>query len=88
MKKIKEKEKVLVFDVEKIIVSKQPETLLGRLKQNLALANKYDVKIVVVSFASKPENLRAEQELKSLIKVFGTEKQAKQSTMTLHEELR
>ena len=87
MKKIKEKNKVLVFDIEKIILSGQSEVLLGRLRQNLLLAKKYDVRIVVASFASSPLNLRSEQDLKSLIKVFGCEKQGKVSVKNLYEDL-
>jgi RNase P/RNase MRP subunit p30 len=81
---IKEKEKVLVFDMEKIIVpSRQREMLLGRMQQNLMLAKKYKLRTVICSFASKPENLRAEAEYASLIRSFSYEELAKQAVNNL-----
>ncbi len=82
---MKEKEKVLVFDMEKIIIhSRAREMLLGRMMQNLMLAKKYKLTTVICSLATKPEHLRAEMEYASLIRSFGYEELAKQATENLH----
>lgn len=80
---MKEKEKVLVFDMEKIITSKFRDKLLGRMKQNLMLSRKYKLNCIICSFATKPENLRAEKEYSSLIRALGYEKEAKKAVNTL-----
>ncbi|MCF7866430.1 hypothetical protein K9L67_02480 [Candidatus Woesearchaeota archaeon] len=79
-KLIKEKNKTLVFDIEKILESKEPEKILGRMKQNLKLAKKYDLKIIICSMATKPENLRTTKHYQALIKTLGYEEQAKKAT--------
>ncbi|MGV8163023.1 MAG: hypothetical protein ACP5N2_06855 [Candidatus Nanoarchaeia archaeon] len=82
---MKEKEKVMVFDMEKILLaSKMRELLLGRMIQNLMLAKKYKLETIICSFATKPENLRTEMEYASLIRAFGYEDLAKQATNNLH----
>lgn len=81
---MKEKEKIFVFDMEKIILnSREREKLLGRMIQNLMLVKKYKLQSIICSFASKPENLRAEKEYSSLIRAFGYEEEAKKSTELL-----
>ncbi|MFA6074094.1 MAG: hypothetical protein WC758_08305 [Candidatus Woesearchaeota archaeon] len=81
---MKEKNKVMVFDMEKIFTSlRQKEFLLGRMTQNLMLAKKYKLDTIICSFATKPENLRAEKEYASLIRVFGYEELAKIATENL-----
>ena len=82
---MKEKEKVLVFDMEKMIVhSRLREMMLGRMMQNLMLAKKYKLQTIICSFATKPEHLRAETEFASLIRSFGYEELAKQAINNLH----
>jgi RNase P/RNase MRP subunit p30 len=81
---MKEKEKVFVFDMEKILTnSKTREKLLGRMIQNLMLVRKYKLESIICSFAAKPENLRAEKEYSSLIRAFGYEEEAKQAVNNL-----
>lgn len=80
-----EKEKVYVICFEDLL--KESKVRLGRLKQNLKLLRKYDVPFIITSFASNPENLRSEVELKSLIKTLGFEKQAKKAVTILEEIL-
>jgi RNase P/RNase MRP subunit p30 len=81
---MKEKEKVFVFDMEKIMLnSKVRDKLLGRMKQNLMLVRKYKLDFIICSFATKPENLRAEKEYSSLIRAFGYEAEAKKATNNL-----
>lgn len=82
---MKEKEKVLVFDMEKILAaSKEREKLLGRMQQNLMLAQKYKLNCIICSFATSPANMRAEAEYASLIRSFGYEELAKKSIGSLH----
>jgi RNase P/RNase MRP subunit p30 len=81
---MKEKEKVFVLDMEKILnFSRQREMLLGRMKQNLMLIQKYKLNVIICSFATKPENLRASMEYSSLIRAFGYEELAKKAVNNL-----
>ncbi|MFT4311216.1 MAG: hypothetical protein ACMXX7_01165 [Candidatus Woesearchaeota archaeon] len=86
-KLIKQKEKTYIIDFEKFIERQDKETILGRLNQNLMLARKYELDVAICSFATKPENLRPQMELKSLISSFGFQQIAKKSVTTLHEKL-
>jgi RNase P/RNase MRP subunit p30 len=81
---MKEKEKIFVFDMEKIIInSRTREKLLGRMMQNLMLVKKYKLESIICSFAMSPENLRAEKEYSSLIRALGYEDIAKTATNNL-----
>jgi RNase P/RNase MRP subunit p30 len=80
---MKEKEKVFVFDMEKMLVERTRDKLLGRMSQNLMLVRKYKLESIICSFATKPENLRAEKEYSSLIRALGYEEEAKKSTNNL-----
>jgi RNase P/RNase MRP subunit p30 len=84
---MQEKEKVFVFDMEKIIVSKIRERLMGRMIQNLMLVKKYKLQSIICSFATKPENLRTEKEYSSLIRALGYEEEAKNLKIILEELL-
>lgn len=87
-KLMQEKNKLLLIDTEKLLESKDQPKIIGRIKHNLMLANKYKVKVVIGSLATKPENMRSETHYKALIKVLGTEKQAKDATKILYDYLR
>jgi len=84
---MKDKNKVFVLDMEKIITSKQKEKLLGRMQQNLMLIKKYKLDSIICSFSTKPENLRAEKEYSSFIRALGYEEIAKRATANLHRIL-
>jgi RNase P/RNase MRP subunit p30 len=84
---MKDKNKVFVLDMEKIITSKQKEKLIGRMIQNLMLIKKYKLDSIICSFSTKPENLRAEKEYSSLIRALGYEEIAKRATEDLHKFL-
>jgi RNase P/RNase MRP subunit p30 len=84
---MKEKEKVFVFDMEKIITSKSRDKLLGRMRQNLMLVHKYKLDAIICSFATKPENMRASMEYASLIRAFGYQEEAKKLTNDLQRIL-
>ena len=85
MKIMREKQKTMTISIETILESKNQAKILGRIKQNLMLAKKQKVPVITCSFATKPENMRGEEEQKSLIRVLGTQEQAKKATKTLHE---
>ena len=82
-KLMKDKEKVLVIDVESFIVSKNVVKSLGRLKFNLEMAKKYDLNLVICSFASNPWNMRSSKDYESLIRSLGYQKEAKKATTML-----
>jgi len=82
-KLMKDKKKILVIDMEKIISAKRNEVLLGRLKQNLVLAKKYKLDLIICSFATKPENLRSGKDYEALIRVMGFQEEAKKAVKTL-----
>lgn len=86
-KLMKSKDKIFIIDMEKIILSKDKETLLGRLQQNLMLIKKYKLELVICSFATNPNNLRAEEEYKALLRSLGYQEQARNSTQTLSKTL-
>jgi RNase P/RNase MRP subunit p30 len=87
MKIMKQKNKVLVISIEAILESKNQSKTLGRIKQNLMLAKKQKIPLITSSFATKPENMRGEEEQKALIRVLGTQEQAKNAVKHLHETL-
>lgn len=80
MKIIKEKQKILVIGIEDLLIHEDKPLIIGRIKQNLKLAKKYSVPIIICSLATKPENLRSKEELKSFIKMLGYEDIAKNAT--------
>ncbi len=86
-KLMKTKNKTLVLDMEKIMTSSDKETMLGRMKQNLMLIKKYDLNLIICSFATKPNNLRSEEEYKALIRSLGYQEQAKKATTKLYENI-
>lgn len=45
--------------------------LLGRIRQNIALCRKYNVRVRAGSFAESPEHLRSPHDVEALLKVLG-----------------
>lgn len=91
-KLLQQKNKTLVIDMEKILEAKnakqdQPQ-LIGRLSQNLILARKHKLNLIICSLATKPENLRTEKHYKSFLNMLGFEEQAKIATELLSEQLK
>jgi len=86
-KKIKEQDKTIIINIEKIITNKEPQKLIGRVQQNLELARKYKLKIAIASMATKPENLRPEKEMQALIKTIGHEEIAKRAILEITKQL-
>jgi hypothetical protein len=79
MKLIKQNQKILIIGIEDLIIHEDKPLIIGRIKQNLKLAKKFKVPIIVASLATKPENLRSKEELKSFIKTLGYEDIAKEA---------
>ncbi|MFT4261186.1 MAG: hypothetical protein ACMXX9_02015 [Candidatus Woesearchaeota archaeon] len=79
MKLMKEHKKTLVIATEPLIESQEKPLIIGRIKQNLKLAKKYSVPVIICSMATKPGSLRQAQELKSFIKSLGYEDIAKKA---------
>lgn len=59
------------IDINNVLNSKNKNILLGRIKQNIKLCQKYGVKIVVASFAKNPYEMRNPYELRSLLAILG-----------------
>lgn len=86
-KLLKDKEKVLVIDMEKVFETKNKEKLLGRIQFNLKLAKKYKLNLVIASFAKKPKNMRSGKDYEALIRVLGYQEEAKKAVNTLNQVL-
>lgn len=84
-KLIKEKNKTLVFDIEKIIESEEKPKLLGRMKQNLLFAKKYKLNILICSMATKPENLRTKKHYEALIRTLRFQEEAKKANKKIYK---
>lgn len=67
-----ENEIAYYIDFSEILNSsgKQRELLLGRIKQNIFLCEKYKVRVEIASFASKPEEMRSEKDLDGFLRVL------------------
>ena len=86
-KLIKNKEKILVIDMEKIFEKKNNSMLLGRIQFNLRMAKKYKLNLIIASFAKKPRNLRSGKDYEALIRTLGYQEEAKKAVNTLNQVL-
>lgn len=72
LSKLAKKNEVIVgISVNNIINNKNKNILLGRIKQNIKLCQKYKTKFVVASFAKHAYEMRGLHELRSLLAVIG-----------------
>ncbi len=67
---IKDNNITLAFSFSSILNSKNPQ-LLGRITQNLQLAKKYSMKIILASFTNNPYRMSSPKDLASLLKILG-----------------
>lgn len=77
-----EKKKIIGFNFSNILNSDDEKRalLLGRMRQNVKLCRKYDVKMFLGSFASDPYELRGKYELRAFGAMIGmTPKEIKDS---------
>lgn len=73
--KILEQNKItLCFPVSEIISSSNRHSLLGKMKQNINLCKKYEVKTAIASLASSPMDMRSPKDVVSLFFLLGMEK--------------
>jgi RNase P/RNase MRP subunit p30 len=65
--KVAKKNDVMIgISINNILKSKGKNILLGRIKQNIRLCQKYKTKIAIASFAKDPYEMRSQYELRSL----------------------
>ncbi|RMF54960.1 hypothetical protein D6745_03675 [Candidatus Woesearchaeota archaeon] len=68
--------------------AEKPAQYLGRVMQNIMLCQKYNVEMVVASFARTPYEMRPEHELKSFCLMLGMhQKTAKEAINNLHKKI-
>lgn len=85
-KLIKDKKKTIVIDTNKLL-EKDAVFYLGRIEQILMLSKKYNLDLIMCSFAKKPINLRSKQHFVSLIRSLGFQQEAKSAVETLAKKL-
>jgi hypothetical protein len=61
------------------------EIVMGRIMQNIHLCRKYKVKMVLASFAQRPEQMRSPHDLRSLGVVLGMHPKEAQQAMSCFE---
>lgn len=80
---MKEKEKMYIINYAKILTSKNPHVILGKIELNLKIARKYGFDVAIASMAKKPRHLRSKEQLQALIKMLKYPDIAKKSTQSL-----
>lgn len=80
MKLMKTKKKTLIITTSHLQEHQDKPLILARIQQNLNLAKKHKVPIIIATLATKPQHLKSKQELKSLITTLGHPQTAKQAT--------
>lgn len=67
------KEKFIIYAISfsQILNSKQDEQLIGRIRQNIKLCEKFKTKISIFSFAKSPFEMRAPKDLVAILSVLG-----------------
>ncbi len=64
---------IIGFSINSILNAQNKNVILGRIKQNVKLCEKFKVKSVIASFATKPYEMRSIHDLISLFKILGFE---------------
>jgi len=84
------KNKVMIaFSLNSILRSREKPKLLGRITQNIKLCRKYNIKMILASFALEPFEMRAYHDLISLGIVLGmTNLEAKRSLQNILEKIK
>ena len=74
------------FSFSQILNSNNKKLLVGRMEQNIRLCRKYNLGLIVGSFANSPNEMRNPEDLKSLFVNIGmTAKEAKDSLIIAEE---
>ncbi|MGM5485469.1 MAG: hypothetical protein ACQEP1_06385 [Nanobdellota archaeon] len=66
-----DKDIMVGFSFSLVLNSRKPDVILGRMRQNVMLCRKYDVKMVFGNFASEVDDLRSMDDLKSFASMIG-----------------
>ncbi len=66
-----DKEKTLGFSFQQILEAKDKNKLIARMKFNLKLCQKYQVKFIFGNFSLKKEELRSAKDLEAFLRVLG-----------------
>lgn len=78
----KEKGISIAFNFNEILKGKKREMVIGRMKQNVMLCQKYGVGMFLASFAKKPNEMRAWKDLTSFGVTLGmNKKEAKEASL-------
>ena len=78
----KEKGISIAFNFNEILKGKKREMIVGRMKQNVVLCQKYGVGMFLASFAKKPTEMRAWKDLISFGVTLGmNKKEAKEASL-------
>ena len=68
---LRQKRIALGFSLHHLFSAEQPEQHFGRVAQNIKLARKSRIPVVLGSLASKPQDMRAEREIRALFHQLG-----------------
>jgi RNase P/RNase MRP subunit p30 len=75
------------ISISNILLSKGKAELIGRIRQNIMLCRKYKVPILISSFASKKEQLRHCNDVKTLALFLGLSTQDFKESSCLFEKI-
>ncbi|MFT4250628.1 MAG: hypothetical protein ACMXYD_04680 [Candidatus Woesearchaeota archaeon] len=68
---LKQRNNAYIANLHSIRESKEPEKMLGRIQQNIRLAKKKNVPIILASFANKPEELPSTHDQEATWRALG-----------------
>lgn len=68
----KDNDVTIGFSLSSILNSEKKHVILGRIKQNIKICRKFNVKTIMASFADKPFGMRSSHDLRSLFEILGS----------------
>ncbi|MDD5254166.1 MAG: RNase P subunit p30 family protein [Candidatus Nanoarchaeia archaeon] len=78
---------IVAISISRLLESNNKAELIGRIKQNVRLCRKYKIPVLISSFASKEENLRNYNDIKTLALFLGLSTQDFKESSYLFEKL-
>ena len=66
-----DKEKIIGFSFEEVLISKKPSQILGRMMHNIKMCKKFKVQTIFSTFATSNERFRSVNDLASLWEILG-----------------
>ncbi len=80
-KQARENNTAIAFNLSQLYNQEKASQTLGRMQQNVRICRKYNVDMIIASFAIEPYDMRAPKELEALGKTIGMHpKEAQQAT--------